>query len=119
MTSGRGITTDFMFRLSLILVICVAFEWLGAAAEARAQNSLAGCHLYQQQNLSFQKLAEDHYQLEGTKDAPVQIDCDDMQLFADHVESFQAEGRLLAKGNVVFVSSGNRISADHMEFNTK
>ena len=49
----------------------------------------------------------------------MQIDCDDMQFFADHMENFQKEGRVIARGNVVFVSGGNRISAERMEFNTK
>ena len=111
-----------MLRLSVILIICVAFEWAGAPATAHAQGSLAGCHLYQQQNMTFQKVADEHdnhFLLDGTKDAPVQIDCDEMQLFADHMESFQTEGRILAHGNVVFVSGGSRITAERMEFNTK
>src|SRR4051812_39666002 len=108
-----------MLRLTIILGICLLVEWLGAPAAARAQNSLAGCHVYQQLNLAAQRLVGNHYVLEGTKDAPVQIDCDDAQLFADHVELYQIEGRLLARGNVVYVSGGNRIRAERMEFNTK
>ena len=49
----------------------------------------------------------------------VHIDCNDIQLFADEVELFSDVDRLLARGNVVFVSPGNRISADHLEFNTR
>ncbi|MEP6914980.1 MAG: putative LPS assembly protein LptD [Acidobacteriota bacterium] len=108
-----------MFRFTFILTVCLVSEWFGAPAAARAQGSLAGCHAYQQQNLTARRLAGDHYVLDGTNDAPVQIDCDDMQLFADHVESFQVEGRLLATGNVVYVSAGHRIRAERLEFNTK
>ena len=111
-----------MLRLSIIFSICVVVEWLGAPAAAHAQGSLAGCHLYEQQNMTFRKVAdehENHYYLEGTTDAPVQIDCDEMQLFADHMESFQTEGRIIATGNVLYVSGGNRINAERMEFNTK
>ena len=61
----------------------------------------------------------DHYVIEGTADQPVQIDCDDMQFFADHMELFQNEGRVIATGNVVYISGGNRINAERMEFNTK
>ena len=108
-----------MFRLSFILAICAVVEWFGAPAAARAQTSLAGCRVYQLQNMTAIHLEGDHYVLEGTGEAPVQIDCDEMQLMADHVESFQAEGRVIAQGHVVYVSGGNRISAERMEFNTK
>jgi LPS-assembly protein len=113
----------FMLRLSIIFFLCVMFEWVGAPGVARAQSgSLAGCHLYQQQDLHFHKVDdghENHFILEGTVDAPVQIDCDEMQLFADHMESFQTEGRVIATGNVLYVNGGNRINAERMEFNTK
>jgi LPS-assembly protein len=107
-----------MLRLSFSLVLCIAFEWFGAAA-AHAQSSLAGCKLYKQQNMTVTRLPNNHFVLEGTDDAPVQIDCDEMQLSADHVESFQDEGRLTARGHVVYDSAGNHISAERMEFNTK
>ena len=57
--------------------------------------------------------------LDGTPDGPVQIACDNMLFFADHVEYFQQEGRVTAQGHVVYESDGNRISAERMEFNTK
>ena len=98
MTSGRGIITDFMLRFSSILVICFAVEWLAAPAAARAQGSLAGCKAYKQQNMTGVGFAGDHFVLDGTPDAPVQIDCDDMQFFADHIENFQKEGRVTAHG---------------------
>ena len=108
-----------MRRFSLLLVICAAVEWLGAPADARAQTSLAGCRVYQLQNMVGTHLEGDHYVLEGTGDVPVQIDCDDMQLMADHVESFQNEGRVIAQGRVVYKSGGSQISAARMDFNTK
>ncbi len=111
-----------MLRFSILLFICFVFEWIGAPAVAHAQGSLAGCHLYEQQNMTFRKVAdehENHFYLEGTTDAPVQIDCDEMQLFADHMESFQTEGRVIATGNVLYISGGNRINAERLEFNTK
>jgi LPS-assembly protein len=111
-----------MLRLSIIFFLCVVFEWVGSPGAARAQGGLAGCRLYEQQNLTFRKVAdehENHFILEGTEDAPVQIDCDEMQLFANHMEHFQNEGRVIATGNVLYVSGGNRINAERMEFNTK
>lgn len=108
-----------MLRFNFLLILCIALDWLGLAAAARAQNNMAGCRAYQQQTMTLDKVAEDHYVLKGTADAPVQIDCDDMQLFADQLESFRDEGRIVARGNIVYVSGGNRISAERMEFNTK
>ena len=57
--------------------------------------------------------------MEGTADQPVQIDCDDLQFFADHMELFQKEGRVTARGNVVYISGGNRIYAERMVYYTK
>jgi LPS-assembly protein len=107
-----------MLRLSFSLVLCIAFEWFGAAA-AHAQSSLAGCKLYKQQNMTVTRLPNNHFVLEGTDDAPVQIDCDEMQLSADHVEMLQEKGDITARGHVVYDSAGNHISAERMEFNTK
>ena len=110
-----------MLRLFFILIVCVACEWFGAAATARAQApaTVAGCKLSTTQNMTGTRLPDDHYVLEGTGDQPVQIDCDDVQFFADHMELFQKEGRLTANGNVEYISGGNRIHAERMEFNTK
>ncbi len=108
-----------MRRFSFLLAICAAVEWFGAPAPATAQTSLAGCHVYQLQNMTGTHLEGDHYVLEGNGEVPVQIDCDDMQLMADHVESFQNEGRVLARGRVVYKSGGSQIAAERMDFNTK
>jgi LPS-assembly protein len=110
-----------MLRLSFLLIVCVACEWFGAAATARAQapGQIAGCKLSTTQNMTGTRLPDDHYVLEGTADQPVQIDCDDVQFFADHMELYQKEGRLTANGNVEYISGGNRIHAERMEYNTK
>ena len=57
---------------------------------------------------------------DGNAGRPVQIDCDDMQFFADHVEIFRdaGPGRRHA-ATCCSCPSGNRISAERMEFNTK
>jgi LPS-assembly protein len=119
MTSGRGSITDFMLRFISILVLCFAVDWLGAPAAARAQTSLAGCTSYKQQQQTGIRIVDDHWVLDGTADAPVKIECDNMLFFADHVEYFQKEGRVTARGHVVYASAGNRISAERMEFNTR
>jgi LPS-assembly protein len=108
-----------MLRFSSILMVCVALDWLGAAASARAQTPIGGCKLSTALYIEVNRLPEDHYVLDGTEDVPVQIDCDDVQFFADHMELFQKEGRVTAQGNVVYISGGNKIWAERMEFNTK
>jgi len=108
-----------MVRFSVILILCIALDWLGAPATARAQDPLAGCKGYNAQNLQLKWLEKNHAVAEGTADAPAQIDCEDLQLMADHLESFQDDGRVVATGHVVYVSGKNRIYAERMEFNTK
>jgi LPS-assembly protein len=108
-----------MVRFSVILILCIALDWLGAPATARAQDPLAGCKGYNAQNLQFRWLEKNHLVAEGNADAPAQIDCEDLQLMADHLESFQDDGRVIATGHVVYVSGKNRIYAERMEFNTK
>src|SRR5262249_16592070 len=49
----------------------------------------------------------------------VRIDCNDIQLFADEAEIFSDADRVRASGNVLFISSSNRISADRLEFNRR
>jgi LPS-assembly protein len=60
-----------------------------------------------------------HWTLTGTEAQPIQIDCDDMQLFANTVELYKVEGRLVASGDVLFVSGESRISAERLEYDTK
>jgi len=108
-----------MLRIILILIVAVALEWLGAPTVAYAQAHIAGCKLSKVQNMTGTQLNEEHYVMEGTLDQPVQIDCDDMQFFADHMELFQKEGRMIANGNVTYISGGNRINAERMVYYTK
>jgi LPS-assembly protein len=108
-----------MLRIISFLIVCTALEWIAAPATARAQAQIGNCKLSKTQNMSGSRVAEDHYVMEGTADQPVQIDCDDMQFFADHMELFQKEGRLTAQGNVVYIQGGNRIYAERMVYYTK
>lgn len=106
-----------MLRLTLILALCVAVEWL-SPARARAQSDLSSCKLYQADASQSERL-EDVTRLYGSPEKAVRIDCDEMQFFADYVEIFKSKDLLAARGNIVFVSGGNRIAADRAEFNTK
>jgi LPS-assembly protein len=106
-----------MFRLCLILATCIALDWI-TASPADAQSDLSSCKYYRADSNSSQRL-EDISRLYGTPDRAVRIDCDEMQFFADYVEIFTKKDFLTARGNIVFVSGGNRIAADRAEFNTK
>src|SRR5690349_6848273 len=99
-----------MLRIISFFILCAALEWIAAPATARAQAQIGNCKLSKTQNMSGSRVAEDHYVMDGTADQPVQIDCDDMQFFADHMELFQKEGRLTAQGNVVYIQGGNKIA---------
>ena len=96
-----------MIRLILfgLLVIAVTVD------AAHAQN-LPGINMSLQGRI--EQLADNHTRL--TRD--VEIDGGDWQLFADQVDIFTDESRLVASGNVVFASEGGRIAADRMEFDT-
>ena len=103
-----------MLRTSFFLLLILA----ASALPARAQGApvMGGCS-YKWQALSQEAnvVNETHTILV----TDVHIDCNDIQLFADQVELFSDVDRLLANGNVVFVSGTNRISAERMAFNTR
>jgi LPS-assembly protein len=104
--------------LTFILAVCLALD-LVAPAAALAQIEMAGCKVYLAQGPGAGVLEGDRYTLTGTLERPVQIDCDELQFFADRVVGDTKEGRVEADGHVVFVSAGNHISAERMVFNTK
>jgi LPS-assembly protein len=97
----------------------VAFCALIFPAVASAQADFGGCDVSKSRQMRLEKLTDNHYRLIGTVEQPVQIDCDEFQLFADSVEHFRDEARLSAAGHIVFVSGTNRISAERLEFNTR
>jgi len=107
-----------MFRLYLLLAVCVAIDAL-TPSPAFAQSDLSSCKIYSGDAGSGIKRLEDNTQFYGSDDQPAQILCDDMQFFADYAEIFRKQDMVTARGHVVFVSGGNRIWADRMEFNTK
>jgi len=109
-----------MPRTLVTVAVCTILAWLAAPAAAHAQSTqIAGCKVSKTQNMSGTSFADEHYVMNGDADQPVQIDCDDMQFFADHMELFQKEGRVTAEGNVVYLSGGNKINAERMVYYTK
>lgn len=98
-------------RLLLIRGLCVGALAL-AAVPARAQTP-AGCKTSISDNRS--RIGENHWSFVGG----VEFDCGDSKLYADEVEIFLNEDRLVATGNVVLAQPQSRISSDRADFNTR
>jgi LPS-assembly protein len=107
-----------MLRFSVILLTLVGLEWVDAAA-ALAQFEISSCQSWQMKAQSVDSIAKDQWKLVGKPEDPVVVDCDATQIVADEMEVFNDQNRVIARGHVVYVSSENRISADHMDFNTR
>jgi LPS-assembly protein len=105
-----------MFR-NCLLSFLIALAGLAAAARpAHAQAQPGGC------SYKWVANSQDATMINSTHTLlikNVQIECNDIQLFADEAEYFTDSDRVRASGNVVFVSATNRISAERMEFNTR
>lgn len=98
----------FMPRLTLV---AVASLLLVAGSPAWAQ--IPGFSVSKQFRL--ERLGDKHWRATGQ----VEMAKDDQQFFADVVDFYTDEERLVATGNVVFVSTDSRIAADRVEFNTR
>jgi len=95
--------------------LLVLFALLAGALPARAQ-APRGC------SLKWSAISEQGINIDTSHTLllrQVRVECNDIQLFADQAEVFTDSDRMRATGNVLFVSSSNRISADRMEFNTR
>jgi len=103
-----------MVRTSLLVLVALVATALPARAQTGAPP--AGCSVkWEATSQEAFRIGDAHYRLVKN----VQIDCNDVQLFADEAEVFPDADRMRAVGNVVFVTGTNRISAERMEFNTK
>ena len=81
----------------LVLVVLAAMAW-----PAAAQEPPGGCKVWQTNSeQSFTITSTKHYRLIQN----VEINCNDMQFFADEAEIFSDADRMRASGNVVFVSN--------------
>lgn len=94
-----------MIRLILFGFLVVAVT-VGAA---RAQ-TLPGINTSRQ--FLIERLPGNHTRLTGA----VELDGGDWQFYAEQVDIFSDESRLVASGNVVFTSEGGRIAAERVEF---
>ncbi|CAN5679718.1 hypothetical protein BH24ACI5_BH24ACI5_00400 [soil metagenome] len=108
-----------MFRLSVTFLLCVLSQWTLVPSAAHAQVDITGCKTDGLESPTSIRHDANHWTLTGTPSSPIQIACDDMQLFADLVELYQLDGRIVASGDVLFVSGESRISAQRLEYDTK
>ena len=97
------------------IAILLALVLVGFSTSAAAQ-ALEGCGTkWEQLSSGFVRMGEQHYRRTGD----VEVTCEDMKFFADELDMYPDKNLLVARGNVVFTSGGNRIGADRMEFDTK
>jgi LPS-assembly protein len=100
-----------MLRTGLFLLLALAAGTVPARAQAAPPSN--GCAKWDVVSDVFDMRNQNHYILVKN----VRIDCNDIQLYADHAEVFRDADRILATGNVVFGSGTSRISAERMDFN--
>ena len=101
-----------MLRTSLFVLLAVAAACLPARAQGGPPGS--GCsRKWDVVSDVLNNFNQNHYQLLKN----VQVNCNDIQLFADEAEIYRDADRVRASGNVVFVSGTNRISAERLDFN--
>src|SRR5688572_6489208 len=80
---------------------------------------IEGCRVSKMASISYEQKPETP---DGTKEKwsllikEVRVDCDQMQFFADEAQIFHGQGRVTARGNVLFISGGHRITAERMDF---
>ena len=99
-----------MIRLILFGFLVIA----GTVAAARAQ-TLPGT-ISAQRSFVFDQLADNHTRLTGEVQMTGGSGDDTWQFFADQVDIFTDESRLVASGNVVFAAGGGRVAAERAEF---
>ena len=91
-----------------------------AQPPATGTDEISGCRLSRYASISYEQKPIDTP--DGTKEKwsllikEVRVDCDQMQFFADEAQIFHGQGRVTARGNVLFISGGHRITAERMDF---
>ncbi|HET7696527.1 MAG TPA: putative LPS assembly protein LptD [Vicinamibacterales bacterium] len=104
-----------MLRTSLLVLLALAAGVLPARAQGGAPSHGCSAKWSVVSDVANNFANQNHYILLRN----VQVECNDVQLFADEAEVFRDADRVRASGNVVFVSGTSRISAERMEFNTR
>jgi len=97
-------------RATVIVIACLVAAGVRPAA---AQDQIAGIDSIVAKIQRY--IGQNHRQLIEN----VELKLGDTMLYADEVEVFTDEDRLVARGNVALVQTTNRITADSAEFNYK
>jgi len=95
----------------LVCTVCVLFALASEVAHAQL---LPGFN-FDSRQFRIEQLSDNHLRLIGE----VEIDGDGYQFFADQVDLYTDESRLVAVGNVVYAGDGGRVAADRVEFHTE
>ena len=88
---------------------------LVAAASAGARAQLLPGFDFDSRQFRIEQVGDGHFRLIGE----VEIEGENYQFFADRVDVFPEETRLVAEGNVVYVGDGGRVAAERAEFDTE
>lgn len=86
-----------------------------APAEAGEQGSLSLPFIDVSKQWRYERLGDNHWKLSGD----VEIESGDTKFFADEVEIFTDQNKMVARGNVVMSTPTQRIGAESMEFDIK
>jgi lipopolysaccharide assembly outer membrane protein LptD (OstA) len=103
---------DHPIRMSHLLF--TIFLWF-ALVSTDAQAQLLPGVTFDSRQFRIEQIGDDHLRLIGE----VEIDGEGYQFFADQVDLFPSEARLVAIGNVVYVGDGGRVAAERAEFDTE
>jgi len=101
-----------MLKITLI-VLFIAGVAAADVRQAAAQDQISGIDSIVAD--TQRQIGQNHRQLIKN----VELKLGDSMLYADEVEIFTDEDRIVARGNVTLVQTTNRISADSAEFNYK
>ena len=92
--------------------LLVGLILLGVALPAKAQQ-IPGFSVSRQ--WTIERIGENHWKLVGA----VEMERDDLKVFADEIEVFSDTDRVIARGNVVVNTAESRIAADRADLNTR
>ena len=101
------------FRVFPAFVLCLAA--LAIPSRAAAQDVPSSCTGWERLAGVSEQVRAGHFRLLDR----AEITCDTFKFFADAVDVFTDEDRLVATGNVLFTTPDTRISASRVEFNLK
>ncbi len=101
--------------LRLLRAVFLTLLFVSLPAVAAAQDVPASCTGYEHLAGEIEQVTSGHVRFR----VGVEITCDTHKFFADQVEVFNDEDRLVATGNVLFTTPDTRISASRLEYNLK